>query len=174
MTALISRWDRQQRQLRVQRRTFFPRKLGLFSSRRKLIRFLLISLAIIAILPPLYFHFSLRRFRQVHFFPLSIFIKFFRCFELERDYIPLWWCFRRKICSIWVASCPMFILCSCLKLLIVAYHWFGMLVKKWLNIFECLLLCLCLIFCHLYADAIAEVQLDVESTFSLCSWGWLD
>ncbi|XP_057793831.1 glycerophosphodiester phosphodiesterase GDPD4 isoform X2 [Salvia miltiorrhiza] len=61
MAALISRWDRQQRQLRVQRRSIF----GLFSSRKKLFRFLLISLAIIAILPPLYFHFSLRRFRQM-------------------------------------------------------------------------------------------------------------
>ncbi|KAH6833963.1 PLC-like phosphodiesterases superfamily protein [Perilla frutescens var. hirtella] len=65
MAALISRWDRQQRQLRDQRRSIFPRKLGLFSSRRNLFRFLMISLAIIAIIPPLYFHFSLRRFRQM-------------------------------------------------------------------------------------------------------------
>ncbi|KAL7118381.1 hypothetical protein ACP275_03G133000 [Erythranthe tilingii] len=56
MVTLISRWDRQQRQLRLQRRSPFPR--------RKLLRFFLIALAIIAILPPLYFHFSLRRFNQ--------------------------------------------------------------------------------------------------------------
>ncbi|KAG6431919.1 hypothetical protein SASPL_103491 [Salvia splendens] len=65
MAALISRWDRQQQRLRVQRGTNFARKLGLFSSRKKLFRFLLISLAIFAIAPPLYFHFSLRRFRQM-------------------------------------------------------------------------------------------------------------
>ncbi|GFQ05796.1 glycerophosphodiester phosphodiesterase gdpd4 [Phtheirospermum japonicum] len=62
MVTVISRWDRQQRQLRVQRRG------GLFSlswSRRKLLRFILIALAIIAFLPPLYFHFSLRRFNQI-------------------------------------------------------------------------------------------------------------
>ncbi|KAL8470182.1 hypothetical protein ACS0TY_032884 [Phlomoides rotata] len=59
------RSDRQQRQLRLQRRSLFPRKLGLFSSRRKLLRFLLICLAITAILPPLYFHFRLRRFHQI-------------------------------------------------------------------------------------------------------------
>ncbi|KAL1542741.1 glycerophosphodiester phosphodiesterase GDPD4-like isoform X2 [Salvia divinorum] len=65
MAALISRWDRQQQRLRVQRGTIFPRKLGLFSSRKKLFRLLLISLAIVAIVPPLYFHFSLRSFRQM-------------------------------------------------------------------------------------------------------------
>ncbi|KAK6116715.1 hypothetical protein DH2020_049535 [Rehmannia glutinosa] len=66
MVTLISRWDRQQRQLRLQRRSsLFPRKLSLSFSRRKLFRFLLIALAIIAILPPLYFHFSLRRFHQM-------------------------------------------------------------------------------------------------------------
>ncbi|KAL8482355.1 hypothetical protein ACS0TY_028502 [Phlomoides rotata] len=65
MATLISRWDRQQRQLRLQRRSLFPRKLGLFSSRRKLLRFLLICVAIVAILPPLYFHFRLRRFHQI-------------------------------------------------------------------------------------------------------------
>ncbi|KAI3464251.1 hypothetical protein Pfo_020914 [Paulownia fortunei] len=66
MVTVISRWDRQQRQLRLQRcSSLFPRKLGLFFSRRKLLRFLLITLAIIAILPPLYFHFSLRRFNQI-------------------------------------------------------------------------------------------------------------
>ncbi|KAL0326449.1 UNVERIFIED_CONTAM: Glycerophosphodiester phosphodiesterase GDPD4 [Sesamum radiatum] len=65
MVTVISRWDRQQRQLRLQRHGLFPRKLGLSSSRRKLFRSLLITLAIIAILPPLYFHFSLRRFHQI-------------------------------------------------------------------------------------------------------------
>ncbi|XP_020547542.1 glycerophosphodiester phosphodiesterase GDPD4 isoform X4 [Sesamum indicum] len=65
MVSVISRWDRQQRQLRLQRHALFPRKLGLSSSRRKLFRSLLITLAIIAILPPLYFHFSLRRFHQI-------------------------------------------------------------------------------------------------------------
>ncbi|KAK4413459.1 Glycerophosphodiester phosphodiesterase GDPD4 [Sesamum alatum] len=65
MVSVISRWDRQQRQLRLQRHGLFPRKLGLSSSRRKLFRSLLITLAIIAILPPLYFHFSLRRFHQI-------------------------------------------------------------------------------------------------------------
>ncbi|KAL0456271.1 UNVERIFIED_CONTAM: Glycerophosphodiester phosphodiesterase GDPD4 [Sesamum latifolium] len=64
MVTVISRWDRQQRQLRLQRHGLFPRKLGLSSSRRKLFRSLLITLAIIAILPPLYFHFTLRRFHQ--------------------------------------------------------------------------------------------------------------
>ncbi|KAL3641514.1 Glycerophosphodiester phosphodiesterase gdpd4 [Castilleja foliolosa] len=63
MVTLISRWDRQQRQLRVQRRG--GRLFSLSWSRRKLLRFILIALAIIAILPPLYFHFSLRRFNQI-------------------------------------------------------------------------------------------------------------
>ncbi|KAL0359955.1 UNVERIFIED_CONTAM: Glycerophosphodiester phosphodiesterase GDPD4 [Sesamum radiatum] len=65
MVTVISRWDRQQRQLRLQRHGLFPQKLGLSSSRRNLFRSLLITLAIIAILPPLYFHFSLRRFHQI-------------------------------------------------------------------------------------------------------------
>ncbi|PIN02060.1 Glycerophosphoryl diester phosphodiesterase [Handroanthus impetiginosus] len=65
MVTVISTWDRQQRQLRLQRRGIFPRKFGIYFSRRKLLRFLLISLAVIAILPPLYFHFSLRRFHQI-------------------------------------------------------------------------------------------------------------
>ncbi|KAL3845725.1 hypothetical protein ACJIZ3_003128 [Penstemon smallii] len=62
MARVISRWDRQQRQLRLQRQG-----VGFISyfSRRKLLRFLFISLAIVAILPPLYFHFYLRRFHQM-------------------------------------------------------------------------------------------------------------
>ncbi|KAL6525328.1 Glycerophosphodiester phosphodiesterase gdpd4 [Orobanche minor] len=67
MVMVISRWDRQQRQLRLQRRSSLL-SLKLFTlslSRRKFLRYLLIFLAIIAILPPLYFHFSLRRFNQM-------------------------------------------------------------------------------------------------------------
>ncbi|KAL6498383.1 hypothetical protein OROHE_026651 [Orobanche hederae] len=67
MVMVISRWDRQQRQLRLQRRSSLL-SLKLFTlslSRRKFLRCLLIFLAIIAILPPLYFHFSLRRFNQM-------------------------------------------------------------------------------------------------------------
>ncbi|XP_031121709.1 glycerophosphodiester phosphodiesterase GDPD4 [Ipomoea triloba] len=63
----ISRWDRQQRPLRLARRGGLLSqrpKLGLTSWKR-LFRYLLISLAVIAILPPLYFHFKLRRFHQV-------------------------------------------------------------------------------------------------------------
>ncbi|GER27626.1 PLC-like phosphodiesterases superfamily protein [Striga asiatica] len=57
MATVISRWDRQRRQIRLHPRgSLFPR--------RKLLRYILITLAVIAILPPLYFHFSLRRFNQ--------------------------------------------------------------------------------------------------------------
>ncbi|KAI5640293.1 hypothetical protein M9H77_00319 [Catharanthus roseus] len=52
---MISRWDRQRRLVRAQR----PFR------RRKIFRWLLIGLAIIAILPPLFFHFKLRHFRQI-------------------------------------------------------------------------------------------------------------
>ncbi|KAL2513395.1 Glycerophosphodiester phosphodiesterase GDPD4 [Abeliophyllum distichum] len=71
---MMSRWNRQQRQLRLPRHGLIARaarNLGLrgglrsFTSRRKLFRFLLVGLAIITILPPLYFHFKLRRFYQM-------------------------------------------------------------------------------------------------------------
>ncbi|CAA0837703.1 Glycerophosphodiester phosphodiesterase GDPD4 [Striga hermonthica] len=58
MATVISRWDRQRRQIRLHPRgSLFPRK--------KLLRYILFTLAVIAILPPLYFHFSLRRFNQL-------------------------------------------------------------------------------------------------------------
>lgn len=68
----ISRWDRQKRRLRLERRggllsqsRIFDPKLKGFTSRKQIFRYLLISIAVIAILPPLYFHFKLRRFIQV-------------------------------------------------------------------------------------------------------------
>ncbi|KAD4888576.1 hypothetical protein E3N88_20649 [Mikania micrantha] len=41
------------------------RKIGVFFSRKYVFRCLLLILAVIAILPPVYFHFSLRRFHQL-------------------------------------------------------------------------------------------------------------
>ncbi|XP_051139263.1 glycerophosphodiester phosphodiesterase GDPD4 [Andrographis paniculata] len=60
MATVISNWDRHHRRLRLQRRSF-----SFSFSRRRLLRFLLIALATIAILPPLFFHLSLRRFHQI-------------------------------------------------------------------------------------------------------------
>ncbi|KAG9136684.1 hypothetical protein Leryth_004465 [Lithospermum erythrorhizon] len=59
---VISRFDRQSRQLRLERHGLFSRATR---KRKTLIKWLLIALAIFAILPPLYFHFKLRRFNQM-------------------------------------------------------------------------------------------------------------
>nr|XP_016497410.1 PREDICTED: glycerophosphodiester phosphodiesterase GDPD4-like isoform X6 [Nicotiana tabacum] len=60
--------DRQQRRLRLERHGLLSRKLKpklrVFTS-RKVFRSLLIGLALIAIIPPIYFHFRLRRFHQM-------------------------------------------------------------------------------------------------------------
>ncbi|CAH9122482.1 unnamed protein product [Cuscuta epithymum] len=72
MQSFISRWDRQTRRLRLERRSallsltriFTPKLRGL-ASRKRIFRYLLISIAFIAIIPPLFFHFKLRRFIQV-------------------------------------------------------------------------------------------------------------
>ncbi|KAL3513311.1 hypothetical protein ACH5RR_026028 [Cinchona calisaya] len=68
MVMSLSRWERQRGQLvRVGRNGWrWPRR-GLLASRRRKIRFrwLLIGLAFIAILPPLFFHFKLRSFHQM-------------------------------------------------------------------------------------------------------------
>ncbi|XP_019248124.1 PREDICTED: glycerophosphodiester phosphodiesterase GDPD4 isoform X1 [Nicotiana attenuata] len=60
--------DRQKRRLRLERHGLLSRKLKpklrVFTS-RKVFRSLLIGLALIAIIPPIYFHFRLRRFHQM-------------------------------------------------------------------------------------------------------------
>ncbi|KAJ8531612.1 hypothetical protein K7X08_033970 [Anisodus acutangulus] len=57
--------ERQQRRLRLERHGLLSRKLRVVFNSRKVFRSLLIGLAVITILPPIYFHFRLRTFHQM-------------------------------------------------------------------------------------------------------------
>lgn len=60
------------------------RRIRVFVSRKSVFRYLLLTLAIIAIIPPVYFHFSLRHFHQVSQFLLS-FLRF--TIQFDPDFI---------------------------------------------------------------------------------------